>query len=79
MLVSAISANRNQNVGLISSSYSFVNSRGSDNGDSTFNSLTSYAKRSALDSKIPQLYDSINEWKYFCHKQIVNGNLDVIA
>ena len=79
MLVSAISANR-QNVGLMSSPYASVNTRGGDNaGDATFNSLTSYANRSTLDNKIPQLYDAINEWKYFCHKQIANGKLDVIA
>ena len=25
-----------------------------------------------------KLFDSINEWKLFCHRQIEKGNLDVI-
>lgn len=25
------------------------------------------------------VYDSINEWKNFCHSQIAKGHLDVIA
>ncbi len=80
MLVSAISANRNETAGIGNSSYVSVNARGGDNaGDTAFNSLTSYAKRTPLDNKLPQLYDSINEWKFFCHKQIEKGNLDIIA
>lgn len=80
MLVSAISANRNESSGMVNSPYVSVNARGGDNaGEAVFNSLTSYAKRTPLDNKLPQLYDSINEWKFFCHKQIVKGNLDVIA
>jgi len=80
MLVSAISANHNRTMGLKSAPYAFVNARGNDNtGDAAFNSLTSYAKRTDLDNKIPRLYDSINEWKNFCHHQIINGNLDIIV
>lgn len=26
-----------------------------------------------------KLFDSINEWKYFCHSQIEKGHLDIIA
>ena len=80
MLVSAISANRNQTIGTTNSIYSFVNTKGGDFGnDKAFSALTSYAKRSSLDNRMTQLYDSINEWKSFCHKQIEKGNLDVLA
>lgn len=80
MLVSAISANQNEIAGKVTSPYVSVNARGADNaGDAVFNSLTSNAKRTSQDNKLPQLYDSINEWKFFCHKQIVKGNLDIIA
>lgn len=66
MLVSAISADRS----LISRAL---------NTDSTFNSLAAYAKRSQIDKDMVQLYDSINEWKSFCQKQIEAGKLDIIA
>ena len=80
MLVSAISANHNESAGMVSSSYVSVNARGGDNaGDAVFNSLTSYAKRTPLDNMLPQLYESIKEWKSFCHKQMEKGNLDIIA
>lgn len=71
MLVSAISAN---------STIKTLNTKGGDNnGDAAFSSLTSYAKRSNLENEMTGLYDSINEWKSFCHKQILSGKLDIIA
>ena len=35
---------------------------------------------SKMDSqKNNKIYDSINEWKYFCHQQIEQGKLNIIA
>ncbi|MCQ2754665.1 MAG: hypothetical protein MJ231_06425 [bacterium] len=45
------------------------------NSDIKFNSLPITNKNKNLS----QIYDVINEWKYFCHKQILNGKLDIIV
>lgn len=72
MLVSAISSN----------SCSFVlNKAGSTKTndyctDTVFNSLNS---RKSISEKQNDIFDSINEWKNFCHKQIEQGKLDIIA
>lgn len=56
-----------------------VNSRGGDNyAETSFSNLNSYSKKSA-SLKQSQLFDSINEWKNFCHSQIEKGKFDVIA
>lgn len=47
-------------------------------GETSFNSLNPYYKKS-FNSDRTRLYYSINEWKNFCHKQILSGKLDVIA
>lgn len=80
MLVSAIS--RNYNGGYkMSSNMPFYNSRSNETiGDTAFNSLTPYTnKKSVPTEELPQVFDNINEWKNFCHKQILGGNLNVIA
>ncbi len=80
MLVSAIS--RNQNSGYkMSNNTPFYNSRSNETiGDTAFNSLTPYtSKKSVSADKLPQIFDNINEWQNFCHKQILGGNLNVIA
>ena len=74
MLVSAISANPIQMVRVNNTEPTTVVKSG-EAGDTAFNSLTSYIK--ALEME--KLFDSINEWKYFCHKQISKGNFDIIA
>lgn len=51
-------------------------------GDTSFNSLTPYVtKKSASQERMQQLqmFDNINEWQKFCHKQILGGKLDIIA
>ena len=48
--------------------------------DTAFNSLTPFStKKYAPQDDLPQVYDNINEWKNFCHKQILSGKLDIIA
>lgn len=48
--------------------------------DTSFNSLTPYyTKRNNQQEDLPQVYDEINKWKNFCHKQILSGKLNVIA
>ena len=39
----------------------------------------SYSKKNQADAEEQKMFEAINEWKYFCHQQILNGNLDVIA
>ena len=49
-------------------------------GDTSFNSLTPYsAKKSSSAERMPIVFDSVNQWKNFCHRRIVGGKLDVIA
>ncbi len=79
MLVSAISKKgTSYNV---SNKSPFYNSRSNETiGDTAFNSLTPYSTRKAVSQEeLPQVFDNINEWKNFCHKQILGGKLNVIA
>ncbi len=80
MLVSAISVNHNKGYN-ISNNMPFYNSRNNETiGDTAFNSLTPYtSKKTAPAEKFPQVFDNINEWQNFCHKQILGGKLNVIA
>ena len=76
MLVSAISENFYQ-APKIENKNTLV--RRSDSAfETVFNSLTTPNKKSASIEKLC-LYESINEWKNFCHQKILGGNLDVIA
>lgn len=78
MLVSAISMNKNQAYN-VSSNMPFYNSRSNETiGDTSFNSLTPN-KKSVPAEKLPQVYDNINEWKNFCHSQILGKKLNTIA
>ena len=36
-------------------------------------------KKSVMTEKLPQVFDNINEWQKFCHKQILGGKLNIIA
>lgn len=78
MLVSAISTNNNNGYN-VSSNMPFYNSRSNETiGDTAFNSLTPNKKIVSQD-KTPQVFDNINEWQNFCHKQILGEKLNVIA
>ena len=78
MLVSAISTNLYQAYKASENSSSGKATETSN--DTAFNSLiTSVNKKTNIDSSTFMPFDAINEWKYFCHKQILNSNLDIIA
>lgn len=54
-----------------------INSRGNDNTEiSKTNSSNPSQKNNDNKEKI---FESINEWKNFCHSQIEQGKLDIIA
>lgn len=80
MLVSAISKNSKQGYNM-SRNMPFYNSHSTEViGDTSFNSLTPLNnKKSVPAEKMPQVFDNINEWQNFCHKQILGGKLNVIA
>lgn len=72
MLVSAISSNSCQTV-----SNATNKAKNTDcHTDTAFNSLNS---RKLVNEKQNNLFDSINEWKNFCHSQIEKGKFDIIA
>lgn len=80
MLVSAISANLYQAYRSAYSPSAVINNRGSETPTETaFNSLASYPEITKKENETAKIFDSINEWKIFCHKQIANGKLDIIA
>ena len=80
MLVSAISVNRNNGY-YMSSNMPFYNNRSNETiGDTSFNSLTPYSnKKTVTAEKLPQVYDNINEWRNFCHNQILGKKLNTIV
>ena len=70
MLVSAISSNNTV-------FNTRINSRG---GDSYTETALNYLNlKDEPETQRNELFNSINEWKSFCHEQIENGKLDIIA
>jgi len=80
MLVSAILGSYSPVVGVQKVNYDKARDsrRNESYTDTTFNSLAPYRKAGS-SSDMTRIFNSINEWKGFCHKQIQNGKLDVIA
>ena len=80
MIVSAITGSYSPVVGVKKVQYDKARDsrRNEFYTDTTFNSLSPYKKTNS-NSDMTKVFDSINEWKGFCHKQIVGGKLDVIA
>lgn len=80
MIVSAISGSYSPVVGVQKVSYDKTRDsrRNEFYTDTTFNSLAPYKKINST-SEMSKVFDSINEWKGFCHKQIVGEKLNVIA
>lgn len=80
MQVSAITVKLNTGYNF-SNNKPFCNNRTNEQiGDTVFNSLTPFAnKKSTAVEKLPQVFDNINEWQSFCHKQILGGKLNVIV
>ena len=74
MLVSAISSS---SLNIVSNKR--VNSRGGDSyTEIASNNLKSFSSKNVAENK-NSIFDSINEWKYFCHEQIEKGNFDIIV
>ena len=49
-------------------------------GDTSFNSLNPFiAKKAVPQEDTEQVYEEINAWKHFCHKQMMGEKLNVIA
>ena len=80
MQVSAINA-QNSNGYNMTNSISIYNNRYYETiGDTSFNSLTPYSnKKSDSKEKLPYVFDSVNQWKNFCHQRILGGKLNIIA
>ena len=80
MQVSAITV-KNGNGYKFSSNMPYYNTRTTETiGDTAFNSLTPISnKKSVMAEQLPQVFDNINEWQKFCHKQILGGKLNIIA
>jgi len=80
MLVSAISAN-SVNGGLLTAEKSrYLSVRGLDvpNDESCENCSPNF-ESIKLEYVLNSVYDDINMWKHFCHEQILQGKLDIIA
>ena len=79
MQVSAVNMQNNSYV--MSNDAGVSNSRIADaKGDTSFNSLTPYiSKRNGTSDKMPMVFDSVNQWKNFCHQRILGGKLNIIA
>ena len=49
-------------------------------GDTSFNSLTPYSSKKTVPAeKLPMVFDSVNQWKNFCHQRILGEKLNIIA
>ena len=78
MQVSAI--NSQNNIGYTLSNSIFYNRSSEYIADTSFNSLTPYTSKKATSSdKLPYVFDSVNQWKNFCHQRILGGKLNIIA
>ena len=76
MLVSTISVN-GYNIAVQNNPNKAQNDKTTDKKtDTAFNSLTSDTNS---EKNLAEIYKSINEWKDFCHQQILDGKLDIIA
>lgn len=74
MLVSAISSSSLNTV-----FNTRINTRGGDNYTETgLEYLNLYPTKNVAENK-DNLFESINEWKYFCHAQIEKGNFDIVV
>ncbi len=79
MQVSAISLNGNNGYGLINNLRSANNRMNGRIEDTSFNSLTPTSGKSVQAENLPIVFDSINQWKKFCHHRILGGKLNIIA
>ena len=79
MQVSAINAQGNYGYNM-TNNLNIYNSRYNEQiGETSFNSLTPATKKTVSDEKLPYVFDSVNQWKNFCHQRILGGKLNIIA
>ena len=80
MQVSAINTQVNNGYNM-SNNMSVYNTRYNESiADTSFNSLTPYSsKKTTSEEKLPYVFDSVNQWKNFCHQRILGGKLNIIA
>ena len=80
MQVSAINAQSNVGYNLSTSFATYKNRYNEQIGDTSFNSLTPYSSKKTNSNKdLPYVFDSVNQWKNFCHQRILGGKLNIIA
>ena len=56
-----------------------ANSHYCDGVSETFSNYINTKSKTISSKKQDEIYDSINEWKNFCHSQIEKGYFDIIA
>ncbi len=80
MQVSAVNAQNNNGYNM-TNAIALYNSRNKEQmADTSFNSLTPYTnKKAASSDRLPYVFDSVNQWKNFCHQRILGGKLNIIA
>ena len=80
MQVSAINSQYDIGYNMTNSIASYSNRYNEQIGDTSFNSLSRYSsKKNPSEEKLPYVFDSVNQWKNFCHQRILGGKLNIIA
>ena len=80
MLVSAISLKQNNSYIFSNNNKNYFNNNKDNAGDTVFNSLAPIINKKENSQKnLPQVFENINEWKNFCHSQIVGNKLDTVV
>ena len=79
MQISAISMQSNNGNNMLNN-INMYKSRIYENKDTSFNSWNPYtSKKSTQNDNMPMVFDSVNQWKNFCHHRILGEKLNVIA
>lgn len=80
MQVSAINAQNDYGYNMTNNIAAYNNRYNEPVRDTSFNSLTPYSsKKTTSEEKLPYVFDSVNQWKNFCHHRILGGKLNIIA
>ena len=80
MQVSAINVQGNNGYNMTNNIGIYNNRYNEQVSDTSFNSLTPYnSKKADSADKLPYVFDSVNQWKNFCHQRILGGKLNIIA
>ena len=80
MQVSAINAQSDNGYNMTNNIIAYNNRYTEAVRDTSFNSLTPYSsKKTSSEEKLPFVFDSVNQWKNFCHQRILGGKLNIIA